>query len=208
MNDNNSRQNANSNSLKLRIDAAGMLHWNGHFFPCAIGKNGVSHAKIEGDGATPGGNFSLRRMLYRPDRLAPPHTALPVAPLTPCDSWCTDPSHALYNQQVRQPIQASCVLLWRTDLIFDVIVILGHNDSPVLPGIGSAIFMHVAAKDLKPTKGSIALCKQDLLTVLRGCDTCAQLYVDALDAALQNGACGLASTSDHTIRNTSLMPSH
>jgi L,D-peptidoglycan transpeptidase YkuD (ErfK/YbiS/YcfS/YnhG family) len=94
-------------------------------------------------------------VLYRSDRLAPPHTALPVAPLTPRDSWCTDPSHALYNQQVRQPIQASCVLLWRTDLIFDVIVILGHNDNPVLPGIGSAIFKHVAAEDLKPPKGAL-----------------------------------------------------
>ena len=41
---------------------------------CALGRLGVTDNKEEGDGATPVGTFPLRRVLYRPDRLAPPRT--------------------------------------------------------------------------------------------------------------------------------------
>jgi L,D-peptidoglycan transpeptidase YkuD (ErfK/YbiS/YcfS/YnhG family) len=183
-----SDQHADSRHLNLLVDASGMLRWNITCFPRAFGKNGISPNKIEGDGATPIGEFALRRVLYRPDRLAPPRTALPTAPLSPRDGWCNDPTHMLYNQQVRQPVQASCELLWRTDSLYDVIVVLGHNDSPVMAGMGSAVFLHVAGEDLKPTKGSVALRRNDLLTILGGCDPCARLCVEALDAAALVGA--------------------
>ena len=123
-----------------------MLRWNETRFPCALGQGGVHREKIEGDGATPLGMFALCRVLYRPDRLAPPRTALPLAPLSPRDGWCNDATHPLYNHQVRQPVQASCELLWRTDSLYDVIVVLGHNDNPVVPGAGSAVFLHISGE--------------------------------------------------------------
>lgn len=181
-------QDAGSTHLNLLVDASGMLRWNNICFPCAFGKNGIGQNKIEGDGATPLGDFPLRRVLYRPDRMAPPRTALPIAPLSPRDGWCNDPSHVLYNQQVRQPVQASCELLWRTDSIYDVIVVLGHNDSPVVAGGGSAVFLHVAGEDLQSTKGSVALQQKDLLTILGGCDPCARLCVVTMDATALIGA--------------------
>ena len=134
---------------------------------CAIGPAGVTTDKCEGDGATPFGCFPLRRVLYRPDRLTPPDTLLPVKPLIPEDGWCDDPGDTAYNTQVRLPYAASHERLWRDDGVYDAIVILGHNDDPPRPGAGSAIFLHVARDDYAPTQGCVALALPDLLTVLR-----------------------------------------
>ena len=94
----------------LTVDQSGVLSWHGASYPCALGKHGIVRGKSEGDGATPVGAFPVRRVLYRPDRLAPPRSGLPVAPLTPRDGWCNDPAHPLYNHQVRHPVPASCEL--------------------------------------------------------------------------------------------------
>ena len=134
---------------------------------CAIGPAGIVADKREGDGATPSGCFALRRVLYRPDRLARPETMLPATALAPEDGWCDDPADAAYNSPVRLPYSASHERLWRDDGIYDIIVILGHNDDPPVPGAGSAIFLHVARDDYGPTQGCIALALPDLLTVLR-----------------------------------------
>jgi L,D-peptidoglycan transpeptidase YkuD (ErfK/YbiS/YcfS/YnhG family) len=136
-------------------------------WPCAIGRGGITDAKREGDGATPIGCWPLRRVLYRPDRLSQPDTQLPIAPLSPEDGWCDDPGHVAYNRQVRRPFSASHEALWRDDGIYDIIVILGHNDDPPVPGAGSAIFLHVARPHYGPTAGCVALALDDLLSVLR-----------------------------------------
>ena len=126
-------------------------------FPARWVRGGVRRNKIEGDGTTPLGMFPLHRVLYHPDRLAPPRTALSLTPLSPRDSWCSDATHPLYNHQVRQPVQASNELLWRTDSLYDGIVVLGHNDNPVVLGAGSGVFLHISGEDLKPTNGGVAL---------------------------------------------------
>ena len=146
------------------------LRWSGRRFACAIGWGGVRTNKREGDGATPAGRFPLRRVLYRPDRLAPPRTALPISPLSPRDGWCDDPGHPLYNQPLRLPHEARHEELWRTDRVYDLIVILGHNDAPVVPGLGSAVFLHVAQPDYAPTVGCVAVSAGDLLAILAGVD--------------------------------------
>ena len=58
--------------------------------------------------------------------------------------------------------------LWRADALYDIVVIIGHNDAPVVAGLGSAIFMHLASEDYRPTEGCVALARQDLLDVLAG----------------------------------------
>ena len=50
-----------------------------------------------------------------------------------------------------------------------MIVVLGHNDDPPVPGKGSAIFMHVARPDYGPTEGCVALALPDLLELLADC---------------------------------------
>ncbi|NNG04097.1 MAG: L,D-transpeptidase family protein [Inquilinus sp.] len=153
----------------IEVFPDGRLAFAGQTYRCALGRGGVMTGKREGDGATPAGHYPLRRVLYRPDRLPPPATALPVAPIAEADGWCDDSGHPAYNRPVALPFAAGHERLWREDGLYDVIVILGHNDDPPMPGRGSAIFFHVARPDHGPTEGCVALARPDLLAVLRDC---------------------------------------
>ena len=86
-----------------------------------------------------------------------PASGLPVRALAPDDGWCDDPAHGDYNRPVKLPFAASHEVLWRDDHLYDVIVVVGHNDEPPRAGLGSAIFIHCATADYAPTEGCIAL---------------------------------------------------
>lgn len=135
---------------------------------CAIGRGGMIEAaeKREGDGASPLGTWRLKRVFYRADRIDRPDTALPVIPLKETDGWCDAADHPLYNRPVTRPCSASHEKLWREDHAYDVIVELAHNDDPVIAGLGSAIFFHLAHDDGRPTEGCIAVSMEDMLRVL------------------------------------------
>lgn len=135
---------------------------------CAIGKGGIVGAlqKREGDGASPLGAWAMKRVFYRPDRLARPATGLPVVPLRPNDGWCDAAEHRMYNQPVSLPFSAGHEKLWREDHAYDVIVELAHNDDPIVAGLGSAIFFHLAQPDFRPTEGCVAISQDDMLRVL------------------------------------------
>jgi L,D-peptidoglycan transpeptidase YkuD (ErfK/YbiS/YcfS/YnhG family) len=135
---------------------------------CTLGRSGVKPAadKREGDGASPLGLWPIRRVLYRPDRVAGLRTQLPSLALDPSDGWCDAPGDPAYNLPVRLPYAASAENLWRDDELYDLIVILGHNDDPPVPGMGSAIFLHLARPDGAPTEGCIALSRPDLERLL------------------------------------------
>ena len=147
------------------------LTWRGKTYRCALGPAGITTAKREGDKATPAGIFPLRRALYRADRLTKPQTVLPLAAIALDDGWCDDPGDPSYNRAVTLPYPARHERLWRDDALYDAVVVIGHNDDPVRPGAGSAIFLHVAKPDYAPTEGCVALAKEDLLTVLADLDT-------------------------------------
>lgn len=131
-----------------------------------VGKNGLTEQKQEGDHATPIGIFPLRKVYYRADRIIKPRTILPVEPLSRLDGWCDDLKHADYNRYIRLPHPARHELLWREDHVYDLIVVIGYNDNPVVSGRGSAIFMHLQRLDQTPTEGCLALSESDLRTVL------------------------------------------
>ena len=155
--------------MEIMVWPPGTLTWHTKRVPCAIGRGGIIVAKKEGDGTTPAGSFPLRRVHYRPDRLAVPATGLAVRALKTEDGWCDDPADDAYNRLVTRPFKASLEILWRQDRVYDLIVELGHNDDPVKPGLGSAIFVHVATPDFSPTEGCIALALEDLLDLLGNC---------------------------------------
>jgi len=146
--------------------ADGWLDLPGRRVRCALGPAGVSGDKREGDGASPAGTFALRRVLFRPDRGGAPATRLPVRALTPRDGWCDDPADPAYNRPLTLPYPASAEALWREDHVYDLIVVLGHNDAPVVPGAGSAVFMHLAREAYAPTQGCVALARADLEALL------------------------------------------
>lgn len=131
-----------------------------------MGRGGIAVKGGEGDGISPLGCWPIRRVLFRADRLAPPETVFAVAPIAPDDGWCDAPDNALYNRPVRLPFAASHEEMWRTDALYDLVVVLGHNDDPVVPGAGSAVFLHVARPDYGPTAGCAALARADLLEFL------------------------------------------
>lgn len=149
--------------------SGGYLTWPGSRVPAAIGKNGLVWSKREGDGATPVGTFALRCLLYRADRLPPPQTGLMVSSIHPSDGWSDDPRDMLYNQAVPLPHPYSHERLWREDGLYDLIVPLGYNDDPPVPGLGSAIFLHCARDDYGPTEGCVAVDRADLLRLVAEC---------------------------------------
>ena len=144
----------------------GMLSWPGGTTRASCGKTGVRADKREGDHASPAGTFPLLSVFYRPDRLAPPRTALAIAALSPRDGWCDAPADPHYNQHVTLPYPASHEELWRADGLYDLIVVIGYNTDPVVPGKGSAIFLHCAHPDFSGTEGCIAIARDTLISLL------------------------------------------
>ena len=145
----------------------GMLSWPGGSARAACGRAGVTTDKREGDHASPAGRFPLLRAFYRLDRLPAPKTVLPLAALKPTDGWVDAPGDPAYNTLVTLPYPASHEELWRDDGLYDVIVVIGYNTAPVVPGKGSAIFLHVAGPDFTGTEGCIAI-ERDVLVPLLG----------------------------------------
>ena len=144
----------------------GTLTLGGLRFPCALGRAGCRARKREGDGATPIGQWRMRAVLYRPDRVRRPRTPLPVRAIRPHDGWCDASADRNYNRPVRLPYPASAERLWRADALYDVVVVLDYNERPRVRGRGSAIFMHVARPGYAPTEGCIALARPHLLRLL------------------------------------------
>lgn len=120
----------------------------------------------------------MRWCYYRPDRFAtPPDTALPLMALAEDDGWCDDAAHPLYNQPVKLPFEGRHERLWRSDGVYDLIVPLGYNDAPAVPGKGSAIFLHLQRHDGVGTEGCLALDRADLLALLAQCSTSTQVEI-------------------------------
>jgi L,D-peptidoglycan transpeptidase YkuD (ErfK/YbiS/YcfS/YnhG family) len=151
----------------LRV-AGAHLEAFGERFPCAIGRGGLVAAadKREGDGATPLGCWPLRGVLLRPGRVAVRDLLLPWRWLRPDDGWCDACADPAYNRPVSHPYPASAERLWRDDARYDIIVVLGYNDAPPVPGLGSAIFWHVASDDFRPTEGCVAQARPGLQALL------------------------------------------
>ncbi len=162
----------------IEVSGSGSLTFMGKTYRCALGKGGVREDKREGDGATPVGCFAVRKVYYRPDKfMAAPQTAFPVQVLSPDDGWADDDKLPEYNTLVKLPYAGSHEKLWRDDHLYDLIVVLGYNDQPPVPGKGSAVFMHLAREAFTPTAGCVALSREDLLDVLRAAEAGTQVCV-------------------------------
>ena len=163
----------------ISVSPTGHLKWRGKTYRCAVGRGGIGATKREGDHASPLGCFAFRKILFRADRISAPQSGLSVSALSPSDGWCDAPNDPAYNQAVSLPYPASAETLWRDDSVYDLIVVLGHNDSPVVPGCGSAIFLPVAQPNFAPTDGCVAMARGDLLEVLNDCNQESQICIIA-----------------------------
>lgn len=93
-----------------------------------------------------------------------PQSLLPQRPITPADGWCEAPGDRNYNRPVKLPYAASRESLARGDALYDIVVILSHNERPRIKGAGSAIFFHLAGAG--PTAGCIAISLKDMRKIL------------------------------------------
>lgn len=163
----------------LTLTSATTLQWLDKTYDCRTGRGGIRSKKVEGDGATPIGIFPIRQVFYRPDRVRPFACDLETVSLTPVDGWCDDPTDPHYNHFIRTPYPTSHEVLWREDHVYDIILVIGYNDSPVVSPKGSAIFIHIMNENQTPTDGCIALERPDLIDLLAEITPTTQLVVPA-----------------------------
>ena len=131
-------------------------------FPCALGRNGLTHFKREGDGATPIGHYAILNGYFRADRTQRRASGIEFEAIERNHGWCDQPGDRNYNRFVRLPYLGRHEKMWREDHLYDFCLILDQNYSKRMRGLGSAIFFHLASKDYKPTEGCVAIKPADM----------------------------------------------
>ena len=134
---------------------------------CAVGKRGIGLKKKEGDLITPIGEFRIKYILYRKDRVKKIQSKLKMVIIKKNMSWCDDPASKNYNRMVNLPFRTSYERLFRKENIYDIILVLDYNMNPIKKNKGSAIFIHIAKKNYKKTEGCIAIKKIELLKIIK-----------------------------------------
>tara|TARA_X000000950_G_scaffold89356_1_gene112424 strand:+ start:546 stop:1046 length:501 start_codon:yes stop_codon:yes gene_type:complete len=134
---------------------------------CAIGKRGIGLKKKEGDLITPIGQYKIKYILYRKDRIKKIQTKLRKIVIKRNMGWCDDPKSKNYNKLINLPFNYSYEKLFKKENAYDIILVLNYNMRPIKKNKGSAIFIHIAKKNYKKTLGCIAINKTDLLKLLK-----------------------------------------
>ena len=146
------------------------IHPKGAYFgqnryPCSIGRNGITSRKKEGDGSTPEGVHEIVGLLYRCDRISKPTDW--AVPINFNDLWSEDVTDPDYNMMVRGPSNFQCENLWRSDPLYDLIILTNWNWPYPVKGRGSAIFLHQWRKPGYPTEGCIAFNRSHILKIAK-----------------------------------------
>ncbi|WNS45613.1 L,D-transpeptidase family protein [Paenibacillus sp. MMS20-IR301] len=151
--------------------------------PVTLGSGGIGKTR-EGDKRTPSGVFPLGSSFG--SAADPGGLKLPYIRTTGQDYWIDDPHSVQYNQWVSY--SGNPDLHWQSyerlrQPLYKYAVILRYNDAPVVPGKGSAIFLHIWKAEDKPTAGCIAMSESNLLKLMR-------LLDPALSPAIAIGVSG------------------
>ena len=146
-----------------------VLKYKNFHYKCAIGKNGITDNKIEGDKCTPSGIYSIEKIYYRRDRLSLPKLDFQIFPINKNSGWCDDIHSSYYNKFIKFPFSYGAENLYREDEIYNIVCVINYNTNPIIKNKGSAIFLHLT-KNYKPTAGCIALKQDDLIELLKNID--------------------------------------
>ena len=133
---------------------------------CAIGKKGIGYKRKEGDLITPLGEFNIKYILYRKDRVKV-SSKLKKKVIKKNMGWCDDPKSSHYNKLVKLPFDYKHEKLYKNENVYDIILVLNYNMNPIKKNKGSAIFIHVAKNNFKRTKGCIAIKKMSLIKLIK-----------------------------------------
>ena len=133
---------------------------------CAIGKKGIGYKRKEGDLITPRGQFKIKYILYRKDRVQI-STKLKKRVIKKNMGWCDDPKSRQYNKLVKLPFVFKHEKLFKKENIYDIVLVLNYNMNPIKKNKGSAIFIHVAKNNFRKTEGCVAIKKQNLIKIVK-----------------------------------------
>ena len=143
-----------------------VLLYKGYRIKCSIGKSGISNTKKEGDLTTPKGIFGLGSLYYRKDRIKIPKCKIKKKIIKRNMGWCDDIRSKKYNKEIKFPFKFKAEKLYKKDQVYDLFIHIKYNYFPTIKGKGSAIFLHLANKKYKQTKGCIAISKKDFFKIL------------------------------------------
>ncbi len=133
----------------------------------SVGRKGIAdpETKREGDGMSPFGIFPLF-MAFGYEKTC--STRMPYQHMTEEDVWVDDPAAPDYNQLVRKAATKakSFEYMRRKDDLYKLGLVVEYNTNPVVPGMGSAIFVHIWGRPFAVTAGCLALAEHDLEVVL------------------------------------------
>jgi L,D-peptidoglycan transpeptidase YkuD (ErfK/YbiS/YcfS/YnhG family) len=138
-------------------------------YTARVGWNGLRVNRHEGDGTTPIGTFPILPRMYgnQPD----PGVRFAYTRLRCGDWWVEDPRSPVYNTfqrigcGVTPPFRVTTPDMSESRRAYAYLAVIGFNTSPVVPGRGSGIFLHVEVHS--STNGCVSLPRQQLLRVLR-----------------------------------------
>ena len=153
----------------ITVYQRGELHFHNKIYKCALGRNGIKKKKLEGDGCTPEGTYSLGPLYYRSDRIKKLKTNFNAIPIEKNMFWSDHPQSEYYNKLIRFK-DSSYENLYKENHTYDIILIINYNIAPTIKEKGSAIFLHLAKKDFSATSGCIALRKKCLFEILEKLD--------------------------------------
>ncbi len=133
-----------------------------------VGVHGLSSHHREGDGTTPLGTFPLGATVYG---LEPsPRLHLRYHRLVCGDWWDEDPASTTYNRfrhvpcGTAPPFGGASEALWQATRAYRLLAVVDYNAAPAVPGLGSAIFLHVDKGDA--TNGCVSLPEPELRAIL------------------------------------------
>tara|TARA_Y100000590_G_scaffold255802_1_gene287285 strand:- start:7021 stop:7509 length:489 start_codon:yes stop_codon:yes gene_type:complete len=153
--------------MEIVVKKTGIVEIAKSTFKCILGKKGITSNKKEGDNKTPRGLFILRSIMYRPDKIKKPKTNLPTFIIKKNHVCCDDPNNSNYNKIFETKDFYLSERLWRKDSLYDICIVIGYNDSPIIKGKGSAIFLHLMKKNSFSTEGCIAIKKKNMISLLK-----------------------------------------
>lgn len=133
----------------------------------SVGRKGIAdpEKKREGDGCSPYGVFPLGMAYGYGPTLA---TQMPYQQMFEDDIWIDDPAAPDYNRLVKKTSTKakSFEYMKRKDDLYEAGLVVEYNTDPIIPGNGSAIFVHFWGRPFRPTAGCLGLSKENLAAVL------------------------------------------
>jgi L,D-peptidoglycan transpeptidase YkuD (ErfK/YbiS/YcfS/YnhG family) len=162
------RRTSTQGSLRLWRKVAGCWHAVAGPWTAWLGRRGVSDRKREGDRTTPAGAFGFLPVMY--GVAASPGVRYRYHRIVCGDWWVEDARSPWYNRfrhvpcGTDPPFRVTSEDMSRSPTAYRHLAVIAYNRRPIVPGRGSAIFLHASTG--RPTLGCVSLPLRQLLTLL------------------------------------------